>query len=89
MKRGSRVEECWVLVPGIWYDTSDKRHKETIPPLEQFGSGDSSVVRASDSRLKGRGLESLQERRENFLLQDQLSVLTHISVSVPLPVLPQ
>ena len=50
-----------------------------------LGSGDSSVVRAPDSWLKGRGFESLQERRENFLLQGQLSVLTLISVSVPPP----
>ena len=47
--------------------------------------GDSSVVRASDSWLKGPGFKSLQERRENFLLQGQLSVLTLISVCVPPP----
>ena len=45
--------------------------------------GDGSVVRAPDSWLKGRGFESLLERRENFLLQGRLSVLTLISVSVP------
>ena len=45
--------------------------------------GDSSVVRAPDSWLKGPGIKSLQERRENFLLQGQLSVLTVMSVSVP------
>ena len=50
-----------------------------------FGSGDSSVVRAPDSRSKGREFESLLERRENFLLQGQLSVLPLISVSVPPP----
>ena len=44
--------------------------------------GDSSVVRAPDSWLKGRDFESLQERRENFLPQGRLSVLTLISVSV-------
>ena len=49
------------------------------------GGGDSSVVRAPDSWLKGRGFESLLERRENFLLQGRLSVLTLISVSVPPP----
>ena len=49
------------------------------------GGGDSSVVRAPDSLLKGRGFESLLERRENFLLQGRLSVLTLISVSVPPP----
>ena len=47
------------------------------------GSGDSSVVRAPDSWSKGRGFESRQERRENFLLRGQLSVLALISVSVP------
>ena len=40
-----------------------------------MGSGDSSVVRAPDSWLKGHRFESLQERWENFLLQGQLSVL--------------
>ena len=47
--------------------------------------GDSSVVKAPDSWLKGRGFESLQERQENFLLHGRLSVLTLISVSVPPP----
>ena len=32
----------------------------------QKGGGDSSVVRAPDSWLKGRGFESLLERREKF-----------------------
>ena len=31
-----------------------------------FGGGDSSVVRAPDSWWKGRGFESLLERRKNF-----------------------
>ena len=53
--------------------------------VKRFGGGDSSVVRAPDSWLKGRGFESLLERRENFLLQGRLSVLTLISVSVPPP----
>ena len=52
---------------------------------QDLGGGDSSVVRAPDSWLKGRGFESLLERRENFLLQGRLSVLTLISVSVPPP----
>ena len=50
-----------------------------------MGSRDSSVVRAPDLLLKGSGFRSLLERRENFLLQGQLSVLTLISVSVPPP----
>ena len=50
-----------------------------------MGSGYSPVVRASDSWSKGPGFESRQERRENFLLLCQLSVLTLISVSVPPP----
>ena len=45
-------------------------------PLLVLGSGNSSVVRAPDSWLKGRRFESLQEQQENFLLQGQLSVLT-------------
>ena len=53
--------------------------------LNSKGGGDSSVVRAPDSWLKGRGFESLLERRENFLLQGRLSVLTLISVSIPPP----
>ena len=53
--------------------------------LFSLGSGDGSVVRASDSSSKGLGFESRQERRENFLLQGHLSVLTVISVSVPPP----
>ena len=56
----------------------------TLPNSKsRWGGGDSSVVRAPDSWLKGRGFESLLERRENFLLQGRLSVLTLISVSVP------
>ena len=51
--------------------------------LMVVGSGDSSVVRASDSWSKGPEFESRQERREKFLLQGQLSVLTLVSVSVP------
>ena len=56
-----------------------------LPYIYILGGGDSSVVRAPDSWLKGRGFESLLERRENFLLQGRLSVLTLISVSVPPP----
>ena len=41
------------------------------------GSRDRSVVRVLDLQLKGRGFESLQEWQENFLLQDQLFVLTY------------
>ena len=39
---------------------------------------DSLLVQALDSRLKGCEFESRQERRENFLLQSQLCVLTLI-----------
>ena len=61
---------------------NEKTHYYTT---DYYGSGDSSVVRAPDSWFKGRGFKSLQERRENFVLQGQLSVLTLISVSVPPP----
>ena len=57
-----------------WYQVSTKLIS---------GSGDSLVVRASDLWLKGSGFKSQQERRENFLLQGQLFVLTLILVSVP------
>ena len=50
-----------------------------------LGGGDSSVVRAPNSWLKGRGFETLLGRRENFVLQCQLFVLTLILVSVPPP----
>ena len=43
------------------------------------------LERRTHSCLKGRGFESLQGRRENFLLHVRLSVLTLISVSVPPP----
>ena len=49
------------------------------------GSGVSSVVRASDSWMKGPGFQSLREWWENFLLQGQLPVLTLIAVSISLP----
>ena len=55
------------------------------PPPYPMGSGDSLVVRAPDLWSKGRGFESLLGRRENFLFQGQLSMLTLISVSVPPP----
>ena len=48
----------------------------------------SSMFRAPDSWLKGRRFESLQERRENFLLRGQLSVLTYFGISST-PVLPR
>ena len=84
------------LVSGMWTHQSGttqtsgslkfkeykRTNRKTWPCL---GGGDSSVVRAPDSWLKGRGFESLLERRENFLLQGRLSVLTLISVSVPPP----
>ena len=55
----------------------------SVGSLSYIGGGDSSVVRAPDSWLKSRGFESLQGRRQNFLFQGRLSVLTLISVSVP------
>ena len=63
----------------------EQHYIKAINNSKPAGGGDSSVVRAPDSWLKGRGFESLLERRENFLLQGRLSVLTLISVSVPPP----
>ena len=45
------------------------------------GSRDRLLVRAPDSWSKGCEFESRQERRENFLLQSQLCVLTRIRYS--------
>ena len=39
--------------------------------------------RATDSWSKGLGVECRQEQRDNFLLNNQLFMLTVISVSVP------
>ena len=50
--------------------------------LERFSA---DVVYSEVVYLTRRGFESLQEGRENFLLQGQFSVLTLISVSVAPP----
>ena len=73
----------WNQFHSTLYPMEDGR--ETCPMYVR-GRVYRSVVRAPDSWSKGRGFESLQEWRENFLLQGQLSVLTVISVSVPPPV---
>ena len=92
-----RLHHCWMLSSFKEQKENWSRRKQpeqsvrhgginTICILKlKTGGGDSSVVRAPDSWLKGRGFESLLERRENFLLQCRLSVLTLISVSVPPP----
>ena len=54
-------------------------NKPTFAGMEQRHCyRDSLLVRAPDSRSKGCEFESRQERRENFLLQNQLYVLTFI-----------
>ena len=54
-------------------------NKPTFVEMEQRHCyRDSLLVRAPDSRSKGCEFESRQERRENFLLQNQLYVLTFI-----------
>ena len=78
------VLEGWGVGEGGVRRTALSWYKWSLVPWIH-GGGDSSVVRAPDSWLKGRGFESLLERRENFLLQGRLSVLTLISVSVPPP----
>ena len=90
-----RWQMCSVrsVTVGIWMNgTCSARcvpqtdcYKNQMWQTAKDGGGDSLVVRAPDSWLKGRGFESLLERRENFLLQGRLSVLTLISVSVPPP----
>ena len=51
--------------------------------VSRYGGGDSLVVRALDSWLKGPGFKSLQE---HFLLQGQLSVLTYFGICSTLAV---
>ena len=47
----------------------DDDNRAAVPcVLVPTGSGDSSLVIAPDSSLKGRGFKSLQERREIFFL---------------------
>ena len=74
-----------VSQPGHRHGQSDGPKYQSVHRKDNPRGRDSSVVRAPDSWLKGRGFESLLERRENFLLQGRLSVLTLISVSVPPP----
>ena len=54
-----------------------------IAAYGNLGSGAGSVVGAPDSWLKGRGFESLQERRENFIIQGQLPALTRSAPTLP------
>ena len=72
---------CWQ----IWRKDPLPLHTAPTFVVGVWGSGDSSVIRAPDSWVKGRGFESLQEQRENFILQCRLSVPVLISVSVPPP----
>ena len=61
---GCGAQFCWV--DWVWYKLF-------------WGAGiASSVARVPGSWWKGRGFESWQEGRENFLLQGQLSVLTPV-----------
>ena len=78
------IEPCFgrsQLVPNMSNDTEDIKHQLIIIITPPPGAGIAQWL----SWLKGRGFESLLERRENFLLQGRLSVLTLISVSVPPP----
>ena len=82
---GAHSLQASTSTPGYKMCMTSEDMKPHIIITQPLGGGDSSVVRAPDSWLKGRGFESLLERRENFLLQGRLSVLTLISVSVPPP----
>ena len=78
---GSNAGLCGQLV--FWFI----RH--SLHSVSLFWGGDSLVVRAPESWLKGSGFESLQEWWENFLLQGQFSVLTLYFSIRSTPVLPQ
>ena len=50
-----------------------------------MGAGIAQWLERRSRDRKGRGFQSPQERRENFLLQGQLFVMALISVSIPPP----
>ena len=77
---------------GWWCEWSVKQSNQKNEVLGGGGGGGKREIVGITQWLerrtrdrKGCGFESLLERRENFLLQGQLSVLTLVSVSVPPP----
>ena len=63
----------------VWGTTHSKTNSRYFHCIHKlYGSWDSLLVRATDAWSKGCEFESWQERRENFLLQSQLCVLTLI-----------
>ena len=77
-----RTPHMWQPLYALFQPTRH-RTNTTHTRKREMGSGDSSVVRAPDSWLKGHRFESLLERQENFLLRGRLFVLTLILVSIP------
>ena len=80
-----RDQELVLVTSHLYICNDDNNNSGVLEHRFSHGGGDSSVLRAPDSWLKGHGFESLQERRDNFLIQGRLSVLTLISVSVAPP----
>ena len=58
---------------------------QSVQPVLYHGGGPQWLEHRTRDRKVAGSVESLLERRENFLLQGRLSVLTLISVSVPPP----
>ena len=73
--QGRRGLELKCVASWSWSWFQHHNPSTTSPP-HILGSRDSSVVRVPDSWIKGCRFKSLQKRRETFLLQGQLSVLT-------------
>ena len=68
-----QVLKCTASWSWSWFQ---HHNSSTTSPPHILGSMDSSVVRVPDSWIKGCRFKSLPKRRETFLLQGQLSVLT-------------
>ena len=76
-ERGDRQNETLASREGNWFLRPVKHdgYVRTMAFLERMGY---AVARDPEE-----GVENIRQRRENVLLQGQLSVLTLISVSVP------
>ena len=74
------------VISNVGQERTLKRSDGKATPLWPGAGIAQWLERRTRDRTEGPGsVESRQERRENFLLQGQLSVLTLIWVSVPPP----
>ena len=74
-----------LLTVDNWIDFCCRPFDRYTWPGDEWAGIAQWLLRAPDSWLKGRGFESLQERRYKFIVQGQLSVLLFCRVSVSPP----